>query len=130
MSKTGTPRGSTPRPSIKPPRPDRLLFDVWLLPAGATDAAGLADDQLEHHRVEVLNRDQLNAEKQAIIQGVTEGYKRAPLMVTNLWLWCALVRTGDVDCTFPDFTDRMAVYDKAEADGESEPDPTERDSTD
>lgn len=76
--------------------------------------------------VTVRNVDQLTAETQA--KGLGIRIKEQPFHLTNLWLWAALVRTGQTTARFPELVKQMEYRpvedDAAELEGEDDQDPT------
>lgn len=117
-----------------PPIIKRPAFHVWLAPSGV-DPDTATDDELEYHHVVVHSADQLRAELEGRKHGITDA-RSAPMHVTVLWLWAALVRTGQYDDRFQAFKSVCVSYDsdrdrdephddpEAEAD-EHDPHPTE-----
>jgi hypothetical protein len=95
----------------------RYAFDVLL------DDPALGEKEL---RVEVRAGDRLKAELEAVKQKVSEP-KLYPQHITALWLWCALVRTGDVEVGFQEFKrDLLIEFGRAEeADAVVDPTPAE-----
>jgi hypothetical protein len=95
----------------------RYAFDVLL------DDPALGEKEL---RVEVRAGDRLKAELEAVKQKVSEP-KLYPQHITALWLWCALVRTGDVEVGFQEFKrDLLIEFGRAEeADAAVDPTPAE-----
>lgn len=106
----------TPPPPLKRPR-----FHVYLTPAedpeGDPEYVGM---------VTVTNQDQLTAESQA--KGLGIRAKDEPFHLTNLWIWCAMVRRGDTSDKFRPFT-KVMEYRPVDDEDEDEatPDPTTTD---
>lgn len=97
---------STDTPA-KGPALDRPRFHVWM----GEDPEDPAPDYVGV--VTITNADQLTAETQA--KGLGIDAKAHPFRLTNLWLWCAMVRRGLTSDKFPVFTNRCE-YRPLEAD--------------
>ncbi len=91
-------------PSIKRP-----AFWVLLAPID-TDPATIEDDDADTLHVIITAGDQLRAELEAGQLGLREAGRHTPFHLTALWLWAALVRTGDVTYKFPEFKQRLLAY--------------------
>lgn len=92
-----------------PPTLKRPAYWVWVAPEG-TDPDTVPDDQLELHHVLVHHADQLRAELEAAKQGLAKGATSAPMHLTALWLWAALVRTERFAGAFRDFKVRCVNH--------------------
>lgn len=89
-----------------PPQLRRPQFHVWMHP-DADDRAvqdGLRDpDEPTYHGiVTIRHSDQLRAELESAKLGLPSP-KVAPMMLTTVWVWAAMVRTGDYRDRFPKF---------------------------
>lgn len=91
-------------PTIKRP-----AFWVLLAPPD-TDPATITDDDAATVHVLVTAGDQLRAELEAGQLGLREAGRHTPFHLTALWLWAALVRTGEVSYKFPEFKQRLLAY--------------------
>lgn len=78
------------------------------------------------HRVRVLNGDQLRAELEAPKHRLT--LQDQPMHMTTMWIWAAMVRTGEVVDDFRTFKPRVLAYDQVKKTDEGE-EPTTADPT-
>jgi hypothetical protein len=88
-----------------PPTLKRPAYHVWIDPRPdlTDESPPLEDDALELHHVVVHHGDQLRAELEAGRQGLGKGATTAPMHLTSLWCWSALVRTKVYAGTFQQF---------------------------
>lgn len=82
-------------------RMERSTFDVW---TRDPDNPALSEECLRG--VEVEWRDQVTAEARARSYAITTD---TPMALTELWAWCALVRTGATALKFRDWRDTVLV---------------------
>lgn len=94
---------------MTPPVIKRPVFYAALVPEGA-DPDTTEDTDLEVHRVIINSGDQLRAELEASKLGLARGGRDAPMHVSALWLWAAMVRTGRFTGDSKTFRDRLAAY--------------------
>lgn len=74
--------------------------------------------------VAVRNGDQLRAELEGSKLGLAgRGMSAAPLNYTTLWLWAAMVRTGEFTGNVQQFRASLVVFEPVKADGETLTDP-------
>lgn len=111
---------------LDPPALDRPMFHVWIGEGPddpAPDYVGV---------VTVTNADQLMAETQAKAVGIRDP-KSSPFHLTNLWLWCAMVRREMTSDKFKPFTARVEyrpVTEQEDAQGEGPTDGAQGPNTD
>lgn len=98
-----TPMTTTPTPVLKRP-----AYHAWIAPEGI-DPDTATDEQLEYHHVVVNHADQLRAELEANRHKLDA--RKHPMHVSSLWLWAAMVRTGDYDASYPEFKRALVAYD-------------------
>lgn len=91
-----------------PPSIKRPAYHVWVAPEGV-DPDTATDDQLDYHHVVIHSADQLRAELEAKRHGIDQ--RANPMHVTVLWLWAAMVRTGDYADKFAAFKTACVSYD-------------------
>lgn len=98
------------------PAPIRPRYNVWLAPADDLDAPPEYVGE-----VEVRNVDQLTAETQAKALGINRDQL---FHLTNLWIWAAMVRTGQTADKFHPFTRRVEYVPVDDKGAEPAEDPT------
>lgn len=107
-----------------PPKLHRRTYWVWMnTPATDTEPAGVA----EAVPVEVRYADQLRGELEVAKQGLSMA--NAPMHVATVWIWCAMVRTGQYGDKFlafknTDLAELEPVADPDEDPDSETPDPT------
>lgn len=82
-----------------PPQLRRPQFHVWMHPD--TDEPTEVE-AVYHGIVTIRHSDQLRAELESAKLGLPSP-KVAPMMLTTVWVWAAMVRTGDYKDRFPKF---------------------------
>lgn len=92
------------------PNLKRPAFHVLLLPEDA-DPATATDEDADQLHVVIHAADQLRGELEASKLGLRAGGKDAPMHVTMLWLWAALVRTERFGGNFQTFKARCLAFD-------------------
>lgn len=80
------------------------------------------------HVVEVLMADQLRAELEAPRNGIPVDVSLAPVHTTALWVWSALLRTGQLEAgtKFQEFRPRLLLVKRVEAAPDVKVDPTQQ----
>lgn len=86
------------------PKLNRPTYWAWI-----TDPTNPDLDPVPH-LVVVNAGDQLRAELEAHSHGIKSA-KDAPMHLTALWLWAAMVRTGDYSDKFRAFKDELIAWD-------------------
>lgn len=101
----------------------RPAFHVWLDPRDdlTKDSPELDDDELVYHHVVVNNGDQLRAELEAGQHKIKP--REQPMHLTTMWVWAAMVRTGDYEGRWPAFKLACIAYDQDTARAEPLSDP-------
>lgn len=85
----------------------RLAFHVWLAPEGV-DPDTEDPDELDYHHVVIHNADQLRGELEA--GRLKMDPRKAPMHLSTLWLWAALVRTERYHDKFQEFRQVCVSY--------------------
>lgn len=91
-----------------PPQLKRLAYHAWVAPEGI-DPDTADDQELEYFHVVVTNADQLRAERESARLKLDP--RRSPMHLTNLWMWCSMVRTGRYSGSFEEWKTALVSYD-------------------